>query len=132
MVLQFGLAILLIVAAIVVKQQVNYINEKDLGIAKDHIVSIHQDNDLTEKYEVLRNELLASQDIQDVTLAGPFPLDMGASSSGVAWPGKTNDQQNIEFSLLWTAYNLPEVFKIPMSEGSYYREGSVDTLKHCS
>ena len=127
-VLQFGLAILLIVAAIIVRQQVNYINEKDLGIAKEHIVSIHQDKELTEKYEVVRNELLASKGISDVTLAGPFPLDMAASSSGFHWPGKTKDQENIEFSLLWTAHNFPEVFDIPLSEGIYYREGSIDTL----
>lgn len=127
-VLQFGLAVLLIVAAIIVKLQVNYINEKDLGIAKDHIASTHQDQQLTEKYEVLRNELLASNAIEDVTLAGPFPLDMGASTSGVNWPGKTLEEQNIEFSLLWTAHNFPEVFDIPLNEGRYYAEGSVDTL----
>ncbi|MEP3209084.1 MAG: ABC transporter permease [Maribacter sp.] len=127
-VLQFGLAVLLIVAAIIVKLQVNYINEKDLGIAKDHIASTHQDQQLTEKYEVLRNELLASNAIEDVTLAGPFPLDMGASTSGVNWPGKTLEEQNIEFSLLWTAHNFPEVFDIPLNEGRYYPEGSSDTL----
>ncbi len=127
-VLQFGLAVLLIVAAITVRQQVDYINEKDLGLTKDHILSIHQDGALTAKYEPLRNELLADQAIDDVTLAGPSPLDMVASSSGVQWPGKNSDQDNIEFSLLWTAHNFPKVFDIPLHEGSYYREGSTDTL----
>lgn len=127
-VLQFGLAILLIVSAIIVRLQVTYINEKDLGISKDNMVSVHQDKKLTEKYEVLRNELLASRAIADVTLAGPFPLDMGASSSGVQWPGKSDDQGNLEFSLLWTAYNFPDVFDIPLKEGAYYVEGSTDTL----
>jgi ABC-type antimicrobial peptide transport system permease subunit len=127
-VLQFGLTVLLIVAAIIVRQQVDYINQKDLGIAKDHIVSIHQGKELTEKYRVLRNELLASEGIEDVTLVGPSPLDISASSSGVIWPGKTSEEENIEFSLLWTAYNFPEVFEIPLSAGNYYREGIVDTL----
>ncbi len=127
-VLQFGLALLMIVAAIIVKLQVDYINKKDLGIAKDHIVFTHQDQKLTEKYDVLRNELLTSNAIEEVTLAGPFPLDMGASTSGVNWPGKTLDERNIEFSLLWTAYNFPEVFDIPLSDGRYYPEGSTDTL----
>ena len=53
---------------------------------------------------------------------------MGASTSSVEWAGKSNDQQNIEFSLLWTAHNFPEVFDIPLHQGSYYREGSTDTL----
>ncbi|PCJ98754.1 MAG: hypothetical protein COA50_00485 [Flavobacteriaceae bacterium] len=127
-VLQFGLSILLIVIAIVVKQQVNFINEKDLGLAKEHIISIHQDQELTSKYEVLRNELLTSNGISDVTLVGPSPLDMGASTSGINWSGKSEDQEHIEFSILWTAHNFPEVFEIPLDAGSYYREGSTDTL----
>jgi len=127
-VLQFGLAILLIVAAMIVRLQVNYINEKDLGITKDHMVSTHQDQKLTEKYDVLRNELLSSRTIEEVTLAGPFPLDNGASTSNLIWPGKSNDQANIEFTLLWTAANFPEVFDIPVSHGRYYPDGSIDTL----
>ncbi len=127
-ILQFGLTILLIVAAIIVKLQVNYINEKDLGIAKDHIVSIHQDQKLTEKYDALRNELISSNAIEDVTLVGPSPLDVRSSSSGIVWPGKAVEQENIEFSLLWTAHNFPKVFNVPNVEGSYYREGSKDTM----
>ena len=127
-VLQFGLAILMIVAAITVRRQVDYINEKDLGLTKEHIVSIHQDKALTAKYEAVRNEMISSDAIEDVTLAGPSPLAMGASTSSVEWAGKSNDQQNIEFSLLWTAHNFPEVFDIPLHQGSYYREGSTDTL----
>ncbi len=127
-ILQFGLTILLIIAALVVKLQVDYINEKDLGIAKNHIVSMHQDQKLTEKYEALRNELLNSDAVADVTLVGPSPLNILASSSGVVWPGKTVDQENIEFSLLWTAHNFPKVFEVPLAEGNYYREGSADTL----
>lgn len=127
-VLQFGLAVLLIVSAITVRRQVDFINEKDLGLTKDHIVSIHQDEALTLKYEAVRNEMISSDAIEDVTLAGPSPLNMGASTSGVQWAGKTNEQQNIEFSLLWTAYNFPKVFDIPLHEGSYYRQGNDDTL----
>jgi len=127
-VLQFGLTSLLIVAALIVRSQIEYINQKDLGIAKEQLISIHQDEALTSKYEVLRNQLLASNAIEDVTLAGPSPLDMVASSSGVSWPGKTLDQENIDFSLLWTAHNFNEVFDVPLNEGIYYREGSVDTL----
>ncbi len=127
-VLQFGLSILLIVVAIIVKQQVNFINQKDLGLEKNHVISIHQDQKLTDKYEVLYNELIASNGIADVTLVGPSPLDMGASTSGVSWAGKSEDEEHIEFSILWTAHNFLDVFEIPLSEGSYYREGTADTL----
>ncbi|WP_420320825.1 FtsX-like permease family protein [Flagellimonas sp.] len=127
-VLQFSLSILLIISALVIQNQIDYVNQKDLGIAKDHIISIHQDQVITEKYQALKNELLASSGIEDVTLVGPSPLETPASSSGLVWPGKTQEQENIEFALLWTAHNFPTAFDIPMHDGDYYREGTQDTL----
>ncbi len=127
-VLQFGLTILLIVAAVVVRQQITYINTKDLGIAKDHMVFIHQDQKLSQKYEVIYNQLLQAEGIEAITLAGPSPLDMMATSSGVGWPGKSTQQENIEFALLWTTYNFPQVFDIPLKSGRYYPEAGKDTL----
>ncbi|MCL6266543.1 FtsX-like permease family protein [Flagellimonas myxillae] len=127
-VLQFSLALLLIISAFVIQKQIDYVNQKDLGIAKNHIISIHQDQVLTQKYEALRNELLVSEGIEGVTLVGPSPLSTPASSSGVSWPGKTQEQENIEFALLWTAHNFPETFEIPLEHGNYYREGTQDTL----
>ncbi|WP_081894235.1 FtsX-like permease family protein [Muricauda sp. MAR_2010_75] len=127
-ILQFSLAIVLIISALIIQKQIKYVNEKDLGITKDHMIAIHQDEVLTEKYGVLRSELLKSEGIEDVTLAGPSPLKTPYSSSGVSWPGKTKDQENLEFALLWTAHNFPNTFNIPLKAGNYYREGSQDTL----
>ncbi|WP_343487285.1 ABC transporter permease [Allomuricauda sp. d1] len=127
-ILQFGLTVLLIFAAIVVKMQVDFIREKDLGIAKDHLISIHQDQDVTRNYEALKNQLIATDGIEGVTLAGPSPINMSASTSGVVWPGKSIEQENIEFALLWGAHNFPDVFEVEVAEGTYYREGSMDTL----
>ena len=124
-VMQFVLALLLIVGAIVVRQQVNYIKNKNLGIAKNNLMFIHQDDKITAQYDVLYNELVAQKGIVDMTAAGPSPLDIQSSTSGVEWPEKRPDQQNIEFSMIWTASNFLEVFDIPLVEGRFYREGSV-------
>ena len=129
-VVQFCLSLILIVGAMVVQQQVHFIKNKNLGINKDHILTIHQDQKITDQYEVLRNELLASEGIKDVTLAGPSPLNMLATTSGVSWPGKRPDQENIEFGILWTAGNFAEVFDVPMVAGSYYREDEITDTAH--
>ncbi|MFT6809096.1 MAG: putative ABC transport system permease protein [Saprospiraceae bacterium] len=124
-VMQFVLALLLIVGALVVEQQVQYIKNKNLGIAKDNLVMIHQDAKITESYDALRNELLKQEGIVDVTVVGPSPLDMQASTSGVGWPGKRPDQENMEFQMVWTASNFLDVFDVPLVAGRYYREGSI-------
>ncbi len=124
-VIQFVLAFLLIVSALVVQQQVHFVKNKNLGISKDNLMYIHQDAKVTAQYEVLRNELIAQDAIADVTVAGPSPIDMQASTSGVSWSGKRPDQENIEFQILWTASNFLEVFEVPLVSGRFYREGSI-------
>ncbi len=123
-VMQFILALLLIVGALVVEKQVQYIKNKNLGIAKENLVMIHQDANITESYDALRNELLKKEGILDVTVVGPSPLNMQSSTSGVRWPGKRPDQENIEFQMVWTASNFLDVFDVPLVSGRYYREGS--------
>ena len=129
-VLQFGLALLLIVSAIVVQQQVHFIKNKNLGIDKENLLTIHQDEKITEHYKVLRNELIQSDGIADVTVAGPSPLNMQASTSGVLWPGKRPDQENIEFQILWSANNFPDVFDLKMAAGEFYRGDAITDSVH--
>ncbi len=128
--IQFTLALLLIVSAIVIRSQVQYIQTKNLGLEKDHVLMIHQDAKVTDKYEVLRNELEARQEIVGVTVAGPNPLAISASTGGVTWPKKRPDQANVEIAILWSAHNFPEVFNIPMAAGRYYREEDFPDSTH--
>ena len=128
-IMQFVLALLLIVAALVVQQQVNYIQNKNLGLNKENLLVINQDASVSEKYTTLKNELLASNTIKAVTTAGPNPLDNQASTGGVFWEGKTEGQGHLEFNILWAAGNYPEAFEIPMVAGRYYdKEGITDTF----
>ncbi|MDW3647190.1 MAG: FtsX-like permease family protein [Bacteroidia bacterium] len=127
-IIQFALSLMLILGAVVVQNQIQYIHSKNLGISKDNMISIHQDESLTKKYSALKQKLENSMGIEGVSLVGPSPLNIVTSTSGVSWPGKRLDQEHIEFSMVWTAQNFPEVFDIPLVAGSYYREGQkIDT-----
>ncbi|HMQ46881.1 MAG TPA: ABC transporter permease [Saprospiraceae bacterium] len=120
-VVQFVLALLLIVGSLVVQQQVHFIKNKNLGINKDNLIVIPKDENISEKYEVLRTELLAQEGIAKVTTAGPTPIDLQASTSGVSWPDKRADQENIEFQILWTESDFLDMFEIPLAAGNFYR-----------
>ena len=128
-VFQFSLALLLITGALVIRNQVNYIQNAHLGIARDNLLMIHQDEAISQKLEVLEDKITQDPSILGFTVAGPFPHNMQASTSGVQWPGKRPDQENVEVSILWTASSFPEVFDIPLVAGSYYREKTgIDTM----
>ena len=122
-VIQFLLAILLIVGSLVIHKQIDYLKNKKIGINKDDLIEIKKSDLITEKYDVLRASLLEEPGIAMVSSAGPTPIDMQASTSGVEWPGKRIDQTNQEFQILWAEDNFLEAFDVEMAEGQYYRSG---------
>jgi putative ABC transport system permease protein len=69
-VLQFSLAIGLIVCTLIVVQQLNFMKNKDLGFNTDHIITVDLKNEAREKYETIKEELLTKSSIKGVTASG--------------------------------------------------------------
>ena len=120
-ILQFVFALLLIAGALIIREQIHYIMDKNLGLAKENIIEIPRDENIATNYQALRNELIRSPAILDVTSAGPSPLEMHASTSGVSWAGKRPDQENQEFQIVWAENNFTDLFEVPMAAGEFYR-----------
>lgn len=69
-VVQFGLAVGMIVSTLVVVQQLAYMKNKDLGFNKEQMMLIDMNREANEKFEVLRTELKRSSLILGVTASG--------------------------------------------------------------
>lgn len=67
---QFSLALAMIVATLVVLDQLNYMRNKDIGFNKDHILLVDMDRVANEKFDVLKQQLLNSSHITGVTASG--------------------------------------------------------------
>src|SRR6266536_3316812 len=75
-IVQFALSVLLIISAIVVYNQVNYLHNKDLGFNKDQIMffPVRGDN-LSKNVDAFKNDLSAIPDVSSVTIGYGFPGD---------------------------------------------------------
>ncbi|MEL7003012.1 MAG: permease prefix domain 2-containing transporter, partial [Bacteroidota bacterium] len=82
-IIQFVLALLLVVGAFVIREQIGYIKQKNLGISKDNLIVIEQESEIASNYNVLKDKLLKSPVIDKVTIGPSTPLDIPSSSSGV-------------------------------------------------
>jgi putative ABC transport system permease protein len=73
-VVQFSIAIFLITSLVVLRSQIHYLNNKDLGVNDDNVLVVH---DITGKirnsYESLRNELLQNPSVESVTASASYP-----------------------------------------------------------
>lgn len=94
-VLQFTFAIVLIIATIIVRQQINYAQQRQNGYDKVNLIYHVLTEDLNKNFTPLKNELIASGVAASVTKTSA-PLTEGWSNSwGFEWPGKDPNNKTI-------------------------------------
>jgi putative ABC transport system permease protein len=81
-VFQFSISIVLIIATIIVVQQLNYMQNKSLGFDKDHVVTIGYNSGLNDSYQSFKDELLSNSNIKDVALSSRIPSGRLLDSQG--------------------------------------------------
>jgi putative ABC transport system permease protein len=90
-VVQFSLSALLIVCALIVYRQVQYLNTKDLGFSKEQVVFFQTRGGVNENLETFKAELKNSPNILSVTSGYGLPGDQFAGES-VRVPDKEDQQ----------------------------------------
>ena len=69
-IVQFGLALAMIVSTLVVVQQLGFMKNKDIGFDKDHMMIIDMNGEANEKFETLKIEMEKSHFVKGVTASG--------------------------------------------------------------
>ena len=69
-VLQFGLAIAMIISTLIVVQQLFFMQNKDIGFNKDHILLVDMNGEANENFNTIKTELGKSSNILGVTASG--------------------------------------------------------------
>lgn len=90
-VFQFFISVSLIVGTIVVYQQMQFIQNKELGYDKDHLMVLSNSWSLGKNERVFRDELLKDSRVINATISGYKPAGPSFSNNSLAYPeGKEN------------------------------------------
>lgn len=87
-VIQFGLAITLIISVFVVQRQINYVQNRDTGYAKENLVYQYFTGTLSKNYEAYKNELLQRGVAESVTKTSTTITNRWSNTSDIEWAGK--------------------------------------------
>ena len=90
---QFSISVFLIVSTLVVFQQLNYIQSKDLGFTKDQVLLINEISPLGSKTNAFKEEILKMGNVENVTLSNFYPTPSWRSDSSFFQEG-TKSQEN--------------------------------------
>jgi putative ABC transport system permease protein len=76
-VFQFAISIFLLIATTVVLQQLNYIQHKELGYSKDHVLVLPLDNKMNPYWNELKRSFAALPDVKSIGAAYEDPTEIG-------------------------------------------------------
>ncbi|MBD3616749.1 MAG: ABC transporter permease [Gracilimonas sp.] len=77
-VFQFGISVFLIIGTLVVHNQVDYIQTKELGFNKENVVALTSYGEVENRFEAFRSELSQIPGIGQITMASHSPVEIGS------------------------------------------------------
>ena len=125
-VFQFVISILLILSTVVVSSQLRFIQNREMGYNREHIVVLRpRDANLRNQIEVFKAELKSSRDILNVSTSTSLPNHIRSSTSA-QWPGKPDDVE-IPIYTGESDFDFVDVFELKIALGrNFSREYSSD------
>lgn len=126
-VLQFSVSIFLIIATIVIYQQIRHLKNRDLGFNKSDLLYMPLQGDMKESFSAIRNALLQTGVVEDAGIGNNAVLNYGSNTGDFGWKGKDpNKQVLITLSFVNSSY-IPTV-GYQMKEGrNFYNNSTADS-----
>lgn len=113
---QFSMSVLLIVGALTVHQQINYIQSKNLGLDRENVLYLRLEGAIGEQYNALKEELLDAPGVAAVSTTNSSPLRIRSNTHSVRWQGKDPEGQ-ISMHILSVNFDFIDLMKMEIAEG---------------
>lgn len=120
-VVQFTISIVIIFAVVIVYQQIQHTKNRELGFNKTNVLSVGMTENLQNNFTSLRQDILNSNIVEDVTESSASPMDMYSNGGGFQWKGKdVND--NILVTIVGADNHFNKTFGIKLKEGQNFSD----------
>ena len=102
-VVQFSVAIVLVVSTIVVYRQIQFAQNRDTGYTINNLIEVPVEGDISKNYSLIKNDLLSNG---AATAMCRTSLDVtvdGSIGGGITWDGMTPGKDQINYSFFGTS-----------------------------
>jgi len=116
-VLQFTFAIILIISTMVVRNQVNYAQNRDKGYAQNNLLAIDFSGETGKNYPLIKNELLSKGIAVSVSKNMADISHRGSNFWGFRWPGAPSNAGDITIAISSTDAGLVKTAGLQLLQG---------------
>jgi hypothetical protein len=118
--LQFGFSILLIIGTVVIYEQIQLVKNRHLGYDQANLISVELNDELSQNYQVIKNELLQTGVVEATTISNSA-ITRITRNSYLGWPGKPEDEI-VGFATVICQYDYTKTMGITILEGRDFSE----------
>ncbi len=113
---QFMISVFLIIGTLVFYLQVHHLETRPIGSDLSNLIDVPARGDMSNKFELVKNELVKIPGIQSVSGGSDNVIHMGGATDGLGWPNKRPDQ-NFMVWLTWVSYDWVKTAGVRLAEG---------------
>jgi ABC-type antimicrobial peptide transport system permease subunit len=125
-VFQFALSIILIIATIVIFEQMKYVQNKNLGYNRENLVYIPIEGNLVKKYDVFKQEAKNNTAILNISKMRNSPTDIEHHTNSISWPGK-DPNLNVSFADGVVGYDFIKTMDLNLAAGRDFSKAFNDS-----
>ncbi|MBD3616742.1 MAG: ABC transporter permease [Gracilimonas sp.] len=128
-VFQFTLSVILIISTIIVYQQIQYTQSKNLGYQKENLITFTVEGDIDNQWDTFQSQLLDIPGVTAASRASASFMGRNSNTSGLSWPGMDPDTR-VLFENVSTDYGLIETMGFELIAGrTHSEEFGADTAR---
>jgi hypothetical protein len=128
-VVQFTVSVTLIIGTLIVYAQIQFAKNRPLGYSRQGLVNLNINTpELRDRYDALRNDLLATGAVVDVAQSSSPITDIWSSANNLDWRGKAPGQQAL-FGTICVTPEFGQVVGWKLKEGrAFSRAFATDSM----
>jgi ABC-type antimicrobial peptide transport system permease subunit len=121
---QLSISLILLILSAVIYRQIDYLKSKDLGLDKEHVVSIPlgiSNEENSQIYKRFKNEIANFYAVENVTAAFTHPTSFGTRAKDVVFEGRKLDEE-MPVNITSVDFDFIETLKIEILKGRSFAE----------
>jgi len=115
---QFAVTIIMIISTLTISRQLQYIQKKNLGFNKEHVMIINRANSLNDQRKSFKQELLKRPEVLNASFSYGIPGN--ELTTGVFYPENKGANDGMVMNRLYSDHSFDETHNLKLAKGRYF------------